>query len=62
MENEYNLPTDWESPEWQNCDRAHGWRNYASKDVEKEWPNFTEYQKKILAIAFNESASREQWD
>ena len=62
MENEYNLPRDWKDPDWHIYDRIHCWRNYASKDIKKEWTNFTGHQKKILSIAFNERANAERWD
>ena len=62
MEDEYNLPSDWENPKWDVYDSVHGWRNYVSDDVIKEWPNFTDYQKKILAISFQNCADSEHWD
>lgn len=58
----YNLPSDWENPKWDEYDKIHGWRNYASDEIKLEWGNFTDHQKKILAMSFNDTASNEHWD
>ena len=55
-------PHDWEQPDWGTEDRVHNWRNYASEDLEIEWPNMTGRQRLIIAAALNDIAGREHWD
>ena len=55
-------PEDWDSPKWETYEKVHGWRNYASKAIQDEWPNFTGRQKIILSSAFDDTAGNEDWD
>jgi len=57
-----NVPTDWQSPKWVECDRVHNWRNYASEDLKLVWCSFTDEQKQIISECLQDCADREEWD
>ena len=42
-----NLPSDWESPDW-NAD-TFDWPRYAGAALQEVWPSFTPDQKKAVA-------------
>ena len=59
---EFNPPADWHEPKWQNEDRVHNWRNYASEGIIREWPFFTGKQKIIISSMLDDIAGQEHWD
>ena len=56
------VPPDWESPDWDEDNRVHNWRNYVSDEVKALWQTFSIPQKQALAAGFEEVALREEWD
>ena len=58
----HNPPVDWLKPKWGEHDRVHGWRNYVSDGLKREWPSFTGRQKIMLASAFEALANAEDWE
>ena len=57
-----NPPEDWESPLWDTANRVHNWRNYASSELQSEWPGMPGRLRLIVSAALNEIASNERWD
>lgn len=59
---EFNPPSDWDSPNWDIEDRVHNWRNYANEGLKREWKSFTGRQKIMISSALDSVASTEHWD
>lgn len=57
-----NIPHDWQDPKWDEYDRVHNWRNYASEELQLIWQSFTDKQKQVIASCFNDAADTEVWD
>lgn len=57
-----NPPIDWQEPKWDEDDIVYNWRNYASKDLQNEWPNLTGRARLIIAASLNDVANAEEWD
>ena len=55
-------PRDYLSPNWEDDDRVHNWRNYIHEEVQAMWDTFTPAQKAALARQADEMASNEHWD
>lgn len=53
---------DYKSPDWNNLDRVHEWKNYISEDLVMIWDTFTDIQKKVIAENADNIADREEWD
>ena len=58
----FGPPQDWLTPKWDELDKVHNWRNYASVGVQGEWPNLTGRMRIILSANFQEIADCEEWD
>jgi hypothetical protein len=62
MEDEYNLPPDWENPEWSAQKKIHNWHNYVDDQVRVLWFSLSDEVRQKLAINFNNIADQEEWD
>ena len=60
--NQFLPPDDWESPKWDEKDRVHNWRNYASDAVRDNWNSFTVKQKVIISRMLQDIANNEEWE
>ncbi len=58
----YETPGDWKSPNWDECDRIHDWKNYISDKMRAIWDTFTDEQKQAIAESAQGAANSEQWD
>jgi len=52
----------WRDPEWEKANRVHDWRNYATEEIKRLWPSFTEEQQQAIFEMLDEFASREEWE
>lgn len=59
---EPDTPRFYLSPDWEEDDRVHNWKNYISEEVKAMWDTFTGPQKRALARQAEEEALREEWD
>lgn len=62
---EPNLPHDWQDPDWIHdifSHRPHNWRNHVPESVKEIWLGFTDEQKQVLSLHFEELANEEEWD
>lgn len=50
------------NPEWEKAGRVHDWRNYATEELRRIWPTFTEEQKLVIVDMLDELAGQEHWD
>ena len=57
-----NPPHDWENPDWNNIQKVHEWKGYPSDEVKSIWHSFSDVQKKLLAMDYDDTASNEHWD
>lgn len=57
-----NVPQDWESPDFDNTDKVHDWKNYASDRMKTYWDVFTASQKMMVAECLQDVADSEHWD
>lgn len=53
---------NYQNPNFNNKRRVHDWKNYVPYNWAKNWNEFTEREKKIIAILCDEQADREEWD
>lgn len=60
--NDYDPPSDWNDPKWNEFRRVHNWRNYATDGLISEWNNFTNRQKIIISSLLKEMARSENWE
>ena len=60
MKNEYgfDMPDDYERPEWYKAGRVHDWKDYIGDRIKEDWGSFTDYQKAIIAEHAMESANK----
>jgi hypothetical protein len=57
------MSTDkYQSPDWDEEDRVHNWRNYVSDELRAMWGTFTPEQRSAIGRSAEEQASREEWD
>lgn len=56
-----NPPDDWENPNWNIKQRVCNWKKYATDELQSEWTNFTERQKKIISALLDDIAMDEEW-
>ena len=62
VKNEVDVPEDALQPKWNEKHRCHNWHNYVNDLMIEEWPNFTPYQRAIIAGNCEGEAGREDWD
>ena len=55
-------PSDYATPDWDNCGKVHDWKNYISDEVRLMWHEFTVPQRAALARMADAQADRERWD
>lgn len=53
---------DINKPDFQNTSKAHDWRNYVPCDWQKNWEQFTERERQIIAVMAQSQADKEEWD
>jgi hypothetical protein len=57
-----NIPFDWQNPNWQEEERVHNWRNYATDILIANWGRFPDDAKQMISEALNNAADREEWE
>jgi len=55
-------PRDHETPDWESAGRVHEWKNYASDDLRKTWPEFSARHRAIISASLQDAADQEEWD
>lgn len=53
---------DWKEPDWDEDNRVHNWKNYATAELIEIWNSLHDYQKKVIAVALDRVASNEHWE
>lgn len=53
---------DIENPDFKNTSKVHDWRNYVPYDWQKNWEQFTERERQIIAVMAQSKADKEEWD
>jgi hypothetical protein len=51
-----------ENPDFENTTRVHDWRNYVPNDWQNNWEQFTDRERKIVAVMAQVQADKEEWD
>ncbi len=57
-----NVPEDWNNPDFENTEKVHDWKNYASDRLKAYWDVFTPAQKMMISECLQEIADSEHWD
>ncbi|WP_228745558.1 recombinase RecA [Klebsiella quasipneumoniae] len=55
-------PEDYFSPDWENKEKVHDWKNYASDGLIRIWGDFTLEQKLVIAQSLQKAADLEEWE
>lgn len=50
------IPKDYNNPDWNDRNKVHNWKNYASSELQFIWNGFTEEQKIIISQNLNSLA------
>jgi DNA-binding CsgD family transcriptional regulator len=50
------------NPDFKNAAKVHDWRNYVPCDWQKNWEQFTERERQIIAVMAQSQADKEEWD
>ena len=53
---------DIDNPDWKNISKVHDWKNYVPYDWQENWQDFTERERKIIAVMAQSQADKEEWD
>lgn len=53
---------DIENPRFEDAGKVHDWRNYVPYDWQKNWFEFTERERQIIAVMAETQADKEDWD
>ena len=53
---------DINNPDFENKSKVHDWRNYVPYDWQKNWEQFTERERQIIAVMAQSQADKEEWD
>jgi hypothetical protein len=53
---------DLNEPKFEQATKVHDWRNYVPYDWQKDWNDFTDREKKIIAVMAETQADKEEWD
>jgi hypothetical protein len=53
---------DIHNPDFKNKSKVHDWRNYVPYDWRNNWEQFTERERKIIAVMAQIQADKEVWD
>lgn len=62
IKNIFDIPRDFNNPNWNEKEKAHDWKNYVTPEVEKLWYTFNMRQRELLAINFQNIANDEEWN
>ena len=57
-----DTPRDWESPDWNDTNRVHNWKNHITSEIKAMWGSFTDAQKKALARQAEACSAAEDWE
>ena len=55
-------PSDYLDPVWDEFDRVHNWRNYASDELKAIWLGLLPDVRRIVAECLQTVADNEEWD
>jgi hypothetical protein len=50
------------NPQFEKTTKVHDWRNYVPYEWQQEWDNFTERERKIIAVMAETQSDKEEWD
>jgi hypothetical protein len=50
------------NPDFCKKSKVHDWKNYVPENWAKNWNEFTEREKKIIAVLCAGQADKEEWD
>lgn len=53
---------DINNPEFNNASQVHDWRNYVPYDWRNCWFEFSERERKLMAVMAQMQADKEEWD
>lgn len=53
---------DVNNPKFEQVGKVHDWRNYVPYEWQKNWDNFTDREKQIIAVMAEMQADAEVWD
>lgn len=53
---------DIHNPDFKNVSNIHDWRNYVPYDWQENWEQFSERERKIIAVMAQSQADKEEWD
>lgn len=53
---------DISNPEFEKAVNVSDWRNYVPREIQIQWNNLTEREKKLIIVIAQEGASAEDWD
>lgn len=51
-----------DNPDFEHKNVTHDWKNYVPYDWQKNWSEFTERERKIIAVMAQREANKEEWD
>ena len=60
--NEFIKNIDLNDPKFEDSGRVHDWRNYIPNEWVECWSEFTEKERKIMAVMAETQANNEEWD
>jgi hypothetical protein len=55
-------PIEYKQPDWKSAGAVHDWKNYIFGELQHMWGDFTDEQKRAIAMNAQEIAEREEWD
>jgi len=50
------------NPQFEKTTKVHDWRNYVPYEWQESWCEFTERERKIIAVMAETQADKEDWD
>lgn len=53
---------DINNPEFNKASKVHDWRNYVPYDWQTCWLEFSERERKLMAVMAQMQADKEEWD
>lgn len=53
---------DVNNPEFDKKNKVQDWRNYVPYEWEEHWNEFTDRERKIIAVMAETQADQEEWD
>ncbi len=49
-------------PDFEGASEVHDWRNYVPYEWQTNWNDFSERERKIIAVMAEMQADKEEWD